>query len=81
MLGKLYVLSFYYALCVLFFDGSICRNVSDYFLVVRDNRMDLTHEPPTTYLPTVNTSLGVMSTPTPQYVFSVHFPNPEQQCQ
>ncbi|KAI0255438.1 hypothetical protein BJV78DRAFT_672325 [Lactifluus subvellereus] len=46
-----------------------------------NNRMDLAHEPPTTYVPTMNTSLGVMSTPARQYVFSVHFPDPEQQCQ
>ncbi|KAH9976619.1 hypothetical protein BGW80DRAFT_871766 [Lactifluus volemus] len=42
-----------------------------------NNRMDLDHEPPTTYLTTMN---EIISNPARGYVFSRQFPDPEQQC-
>ena len=85
--SKLCWASFTFCHCIMhcaspFFDESIVEMGLIAFLGgVRNNRMDLAREAPTTYVPTMNTSLGVMSTPTRQYVFSVHFPDAEQQCQ
>lgn len=42
----------------------------------RNNRMDLNDEPPTTYVTTMDVSVD---SPTRRYVFSVHFPDSEQQ--
>jgi len=44
-----------------------------------NNRIDLTTEPPVTYISTINPSLGGVGSPMQRYVFSVHFPDQEQQ--
>jgi hypothetical protein len=82
MLGKLYILSLYYTLCVPPpFDKPIPTILSDHSFLggwgVRNNRMDFGHEQPTTYLTTMN---EIISNPARGYVFSVQFPDPEQQC-
>ncbi|KAH9982020.1 hypothetical protein BJV74DRAFT_58047 [Russula compacta] len=45
-----------------------------------NNRMDLSDEPPVTYVTTINGSLDGMGLPSQQYVYSVHYPGREQQC-
>ncbi|KAI9512131.1 hypothetical protein F5148DRAFT_96949 [Russula earlei] len=44
-----------------------------------NNRIDLTNEPPVTYVSTINGSLDGIGSPMQRYVFSVHFPDREQQ--
>ena len=85
MLGKLYVLSLYFTLYApAFFGktlswGSVCLINA---LWGRNNRMDLTSEPPTTFVTTMDgASLDSMGSPTQRYVLTLPFAErSEQRC-
>ncbi len=88
MLGKLYVLSLYYTLYAFSFGNpfvgffchcSVC--LINAFWGHRNNRMDLSNEPPVTYVTTRGaSSLDSMGSPTRRYVLSLPFPDQEQSC-
>ena len=84
MLGKVYILSLFFTLYVptpfwrpgLRYSNSCVTDC----LGDRNNRMDLTNEPPVTYVSTVNASLDGVGSPAQRYVFSVHCQPLEQAC-
>jgi len=82
MLGKLYVLSLYSTLYVpllLVAHHQQPGATNPFWRACRNNRIELTTEPPVTYISTINASLDGVGSPMRRYVFSVHFPDQEQQ--